>query len=66
MGAEQPESEWMEPSEVADDFKIPVKTLYAWKYRGVGPQTYRFGRHLRYKRSEVAAWADQQATPAAS
>lgn len=33
------------PEEVSDHLRIPVDTLYAWRYRGVGPPALRIGRH---------------------
>ena len=30
--------------------------LYGWRHRGEGPQGYRIGRHVRYRRVEVEAW----------
>jgi excisionase family DNA binding protein len=35
---------------------VPVKTLYEWRYRGIGPPSYRVGRHIRYRKAEVDAW----------
>lgn len=35
---------------------VPVDTLYGWRHRGEGPQGYRIGRHVRYRRSVVEAW----------
>ncbi|WP_030904175.1 helix-turn-helix transcriptional regulator [Streptomyces sp. NRRL F-5126] len=50
------------PAEVADYLGVPVKTLYQWKYRGIGPNVHKVGRHLRYRWSEVDAWLNAQAT----
>ena len=40
---------------------IPVETLYGWRHRGEGPRGYRIGRHVRYRRSSVEAWLEEQA-----
>jgi excisionase family DNA binding protein len=40
---------------------VPVDTLYGWRPRGEGPRGYRVGRHVRYRRSSVAAWLEEQA-----
>jgi excisionase family DNA binding protein len=37
---------------------IPVDTLYGWRHRGQGPQGYRIGRHVRYRRAAVEAWLE--------
>jgi excisionase family DNA binding protein len=40
---------------------VPVDTLYGWRHRGEGPRGYRVGRHVRYRRSSVEAWLEEQA-----
>jgi predicted DNA-binding transcriptional regulator AlpA len=47
--------------ELAFYLQIPVKTLYAWRYRRVGPPAIRVGRHLRYRWQDIAAWLADQA-----
>lgn len=37
---------------------VPVKTIYQWRYRGVGPPAYRVGRHLRFRWKDVGAWLE--------
>jgi hypothetical protein len=32
-----------------------------WRHRGEGPRGYRVGRHVRYRRSSVEAWLEEQA-----
>jgi len=49
----------MTPEEVADLLQVPVQTLYAWRYKSEGPPASRVGRHLRYGRSDVEEWIDQ-------
>ena len=44
--------------EVADLLQVPKATLYAWRYKGVGPVGYRVGRHVRYDPADVKAWLD--------
>jgi hypothetical protein len=38
---------------------IPVKTLYDWRRRGLGPKASGVGKHLRYRWSDVDAWFEQ-------
>jgi excisionase family DNA binding protein len=40
---------------------VPIGTLYGWRHRGEGPRGYRVGRHVRYRRSNVEAWLEDQA-----
>src|SRR4051812_13003699 len=44
------------PRELAARLKIPLKTLYAWRYRGEGPPALKVGRHLRYRARDVERW----------
>lgn len=50
--------------ELAEYLKVPVDTVYDWKYRGVGPQPIRVGRWLRYRWSDVQTWLNEQEVPA--
>ena len=44
-----PEERLLSPEDVADYLGLPVKTLYQWRYKGVGPPGLRIGRHVRYR-----------------
>lgn len=50
----------MEPLWTVDDvaayLRVPVKTLYQWKWQGEGPPVGKVGRALRYDPAEVRAW----------
>jgi excisionase family DNA binding protein len=46
---------------VAEYLDIPRATIYNWGSRGLGPQRYRVGRHVRFRREEVEAWLQAQA-----
>ena len=35
---------------------VPIKTLYAWRYRGEGPVGFRVGKHIRYRWADVDRW----------
>ncbi|GHK02572.1 hypothetical protein SY2F82_43690 [Streptomyces sp. Y2F8-2] len=50
------------PAEVAAYLGVPVKTLYQWKYRGIGPNVHKVGRHLRYRWHDVDAWVNAHST----
>lgn len=50
------------PEEVGPGWlQLPVKTLYQWRYEGKGPPCIKVGKHLRYRRGDVARWLEQQA-----
>jgi predicted DNA-binding transcriptional regulator AlpA len=50
----------LSPEKVAAYLGLPVKTLYQWRYKGVGPQAFRVGRHLRYRPVDLEAWLLRQ------
>lgn len=51
--------------EVAEYLGVPVDTLYAWRYRGIGPRGSKVGRHVRYRWEDVDRWLDEKAAVAA-
>lgn len=46
--------------DLADLLKVPQGTIYAWRNRRVGPPGLKVGKHLRFRRADVARWLDQQ------
>ncbi len=50
--------------DVAGYLQVPVKTLYDWRHRGVGPRGLRVGRYVRYRQADVDAWLDTCVDPA--
>ncbi len=44
---------------------VPVATLYGWRYQDVGPQSFRVGRHLRYRLGDVEEWLQSQVAASA-
>lgn len=47
-------------AEVADLVRVPVATLRYWRHLGTGPRSFRIGRSVRYWRSEVHRWLEDQ------
>jgi excisionase family DNA binding protein len=47
-------------TEAADILRTPVNTLRYWRQLGTGPASFRIGRHVVYRRSDVLAWIDNQ------
>lgn len=41
----------------ADLLSISIRTLQAWRSKGCGPAFVRLGRAIRYRRSDLFAWA---------
>ena len=48
--------EWLTLSEIADDLKIPLATVYQWRSKGDAPEAHRIGRHTRVRRRDYEAW----------
>ena len=42
--------------DLANFLNVPIKTLYAWRYRGEGPIGFRVGKHIRYRWTDVEGW----------
>lgn len=52
--------EWITRPQLADRIKVPLTTLNQWATQGKGPRYARFGRHCRYRLSDVIAWENAQ------
>jgi predicted DNA-binding transcriptional regulator AlpA len=46
--------------EVAALVRVPIATLRYWRHLGSGPRGFRIGRSVRYWRTEVALWLEEQ------
>lgn len=53
-------TEWMTRSELAERLRMPVATLAQWATQKKGPRYAKFGRHARYRLSDVIAWETAQ------
>jgi hypothetical protein len=53
-------SVWLTRSELAGRWKMPPATLDQWATRGQGPEYALFGRHARYRLSDVIRWENAQ------
>jgi hypothetical protein len=51
---------WLTRQEVADRERVPVATVAQWGPQGKGPKYAKFGRHCRYRLSDVIAWENSQ------
>lgn len=58
------ENKLMSAEELADYLQVPLQTLYGWRYERKGPSALKIGKHLRYRRSEVERWLDEQGATA--
>lgn len=50
-------------ADLAEYLGVPVKTIYAWRAKGLGPKGFRVGKHLRWRVATVFEWSlDQERT----
>jgi hypothetical protein len=50
------EDELMTLVEVAELLRVPQATLRYWRHLGTGPESFKIGRHVRYRRIDVVRW----------
>lgn len=53
---------YIDTAAAADLLGLSVDTLIRWRSDKRGPRWYRLGRLVRYKRSDLLAWVDSQAS----
>lgn len=51
--------------QAADLLRLSARTLQAWRSQGVGPEYVKAGRAVRYRRSALITWTDQNTVVAA-
>lgn len=52
--------------EVADLFRTVPATVRYWRHVGKGPRSFKVGRRVLYRQSDVQAWADAALTAGTS
>jgi excisionase family DNA binding protein len=52
--------------EVAELLRVPDATLRYWRHCKTGPNSYKIGRHVRYRRQDVHAWLRGQRSDSSS
>ncbi|MFD0853185.1 helix-turn-helix transcriptional regulator [Actinomadura adrarensis] len=58
------DDQWHTAAEVVERYKLAsVSALYTLRSRGRGPKGHRFGRELRFRDSDLAAWEAACADP---
>ena len=45
--------ELLTEQQVSDLLGVPVKTLQAWRHYMKGPNYVKYGRHIRYKKTDI-------------
>jgi len=59
MSVTEPER-LLSPRQLAAYSNVSVATVYDWRHRRSGPPGFRVGKHVRYRRSDVDSWIDDQ------
>jgi predicted DNA-binding transcriptional regulator AlpA len=54
------EDRWLSRQELADRYGVPAKTPAEWASKGTGPRYAKFGKHVRYRLSDVIDWESQR------
>jgi DNA-binding transcriptional MerR regulator len=47
-------------TEAAAFLRAPVATLRYWRHLGIGPEGFRLGRRLLYRREDLDRWVAEQ------
>ena len=55
------EPELLTITEAAVVVRAPVATLRYWRHLGTGPNSFRLGRRVLYRRADLHTWIDAQA-----
>ena len=55
-----PLPELLTTAEVASITRAPVASVRYWRFSGTGPRSFRLGRRVVYRRTEVEAWLAEQ------
>jgi excisionase family DNA binding protein len=58
------EPELLTITEAADLVRAPVATLRYWRHLGTGPNSFRLGRRVLYRREDLSAWINAQRSKA--
>jgi hypothetical protein len=51
---------WLTRMEFAQRERVPVKTVAEWAYKHTGPPFAKFGRHARYRLTDIELWEAEQ------
>lgn len=54
------DNELLTPVELGTMLGKSPASLSQWRYMGIGPRFIKAGRVIRYRRSDIDAWLDQQ------
>ena len=47
-------------TEAAEMLRVPVATLRWWRHKGIGPRSFKMGRHVLYRLSDLEAFIEER------
>jgi excisionase family DNA binding protein len=50
----------LSPDELAALLRVPVATIYRWRYLHQGPPGFRVGRHVRFNLEDIHEWLESR------
>jgi len=50
---------FIDSQQLAELLGVPKSTIDFWRASGTGPTFIRLGKHVRYRESDVLAWAEE-------
>ena len=57
------EVNYLSTKQAAEHLHLSEKTMEKWRSHGTGPRFFKFGALVRYRLSDLDAWAEQRAHP---
>lgn len=57
---------WLSRKDLAERLGIPVKTPAEWAWKKTGPRYARFGKHVRYRLTDVIEWEESMMSASAA
>jgi excisionase family DNA binding protein len=56
----EPSDQLVSIPELAAYLGVPIATIYQWRHHRRGPASYRIGRHIRYRSTDIEHWLEAQ------
>jgi excisionase family DNA binding protein len=47
-------------TEAAQLLRVPVATLRWWRHKGIGPRSFKMGRHVLYRHIDLEAFIEER------
>ncbi len=52
--------EFLDIRQLSEWLGIAMPTIYTWRHRGEGPPAYKLNNRVRFRRSDVELWLEDQ------